>query len=48
MVYQFKLEKIMKLKEREKDEALSVYNDSVKNLKRQLKNCMRLLRKKRI
>ena len=30
MRYRFKFEKIMMVKEREKDEALSVYNDSVK------------------
>jgi flagellar protein FliJ len=30
MRYRFKFEKIMMVKEREKDEALSIYNDSVK------------------
>ena len=46
MAYQFKLEKIMKLKEREKDEVLSTYNESVKRFEEAAENLFRSLKKK--
>ncbi|WP_428908662.1 flagellar export protein FliJ [Niallia sp. Krafla_26] len=46
MVYHFKLEKIMKLKEREKDEAQSVYNDSVKKFEEAAEKLYQTLKKK--
>ena len=41
MAYQFKFEKIMKLKEREKDEVLSTYNESVKRFEEAAENLFR-------
>jgi len=46
MPYQFKFEKIMKLKEREKDEALSFYNDSVKRFEEAAEKLYESLKKK--
>jgi flagellar FliJ protein len=46
MAYQFKFEKIMKLKEREKDEVLSTYNASVKRFEEAAENLFRSLKKK--
>jgi flagellar FliJ protein len=46
MAYQFKFEKIMKLKEREKDEVLSAYNESVKRFEEAAENLFRSLKKK--
>jgi flagellar protein FliJ len=46
MAYQFKFEKIMKLKEREKDEVLSTYNESVKRFEEAAENLFRSLKKK--
>lgn len=46
MAYQFKFEKIMTLKEREKDEALSVYNESVKNFEKAAEKLYELMKKK--
>lgn len=40
MRYHYKFEKILSLKEREKDEALNIYQESVKSLKKRQKNCM--------
>ncbi|MCQ6274095.1 flagellar biosynthesis chaperone FliJ [Bacillus sp. V3B] len=46
MPYHFKFEKIMMLKEREKDEALSVYNDSVKRFEEAAEKLYEALKKK--
>jgi len=46
MAYQFKFEKIMKLKEREKDEVLSTYNESVKRFEEAAESLFRSLKKK--
>lgn len=46
MAYQFKFEKIMKLKEREKEEVLSTYNESVKRFEEAAENLFRSLKKK--
>ena len=46
MAYQFKFEKIMNLKEREKDEVLSTYNESVKRFEEAAENLFRSLKKK--
>ena len=46
MAYQFKFEKIMKLKESEKDEVLSTYNESVKRFEEAAENLFRSLKKK--
>jgi len=46
MVYQFKFEKIMNLKEREKDEAQTIYNDSVKKFEEAAENLYQSLKKK--
>ena len=46
MAYQFKFEKIMKLKEREKDEVLSTYNESVRRFEEAAENLFRSLKKK--
>ena len=46
MAYQFKFEKIMKLKEREKDEVLSAYNESVKRFEEAAESLFRSLKKK--
>jgi flagellar protein FliJ len=46
MAYQFKFEKIMKLKEREKDEVLSNYNESVKRFEEAAESLYRSLKKK--
>lgn len=46
MTYQFKFEKIMTLKEREKDEALSVYNESVKRFEEVAEKLYELMKKK--
>ncbi|WP_394232530.1 flagellar export protein FliJ [Niallia oryzisoli] len=46
MGYQFKLEKIMSVKEREKNEALTVYNDSVKRFEEVAEKLYELLKKK--
>ena len=45
-VYQFKFEKIMTVKEREKDEALSVYNESVKRFEDAAEKLYELLKQK--
>jgi flagellar FliJ protein len=46
MTYQFKFEKIMTLKEREKDEALSVYNESVKRFEQAAEKLYELMKRK--
>lgn len=46
MRYQFKFEKIMLIKEREKDEALSIYNEAVKKFEDAAEKLYELLRKK--
>ena len=46
MAYQFKFEKIMNLKEREKDEVLSNYNESVKRFEEAAESLFRSLKKK--
>lgn len=46
MVYKFKFEKIMSLREREKDEALNFYNESVKKFEEVAEKLYELLRKK--
>ncbi len=46
MAYKFKLEKIMNLKEREKDEVLSIYNDSVKKFEETAQKLYGVLKKK--
>ena len=46
MAYQFKFGKIMNLKEREKDEVLSTYNESVKRFEEAAENLFRSLKKK--
>lgn len=46
MRYRFKFEKIMMVKEREKDEALSVYNDSVKRFEDVAEKLYESLKKK--
>lgn len=46
MAYKFKLEKIMNLKEREKDEMLSIYNDSVKKFEGAAEKLYEALKKK--
>jgi flagellar protein FliJ len=46
MRYQFKFEKIMMVKEREKDEALSVYNESVKRFEEEAERLYESLKKK--
>jgi flagellar protein FliJ len=46
MAYQFKFEKIMKLKEREKDEVFSTYNESVKRFEEAAENLFQSLKKK--
>jgi flagellar FliJ protein len=46
MAYQFKFEKIMKLREREKDEVLSTYNESVKRFEEAAESLFRSLKKK--
>jgi len=46
MGYQFKFEKIMSVKEREKNEALSAYNDSVKRFEEVAEKLYELLKKK--
>lgn len=46
MGYRFKFEKIMTLKEREKDEALSVYNESVKRFEHAAEKLYELMKKK--
>lgn len=45
-MFHFKFEKIMTLKEREKDEALSVYNESVKRFEQVAEKLYELMRKK--
>lgn len=39
MKYQYKFEKILTLKEREKDEALATYQKAVKRFENVAKNC---------
>jgi flagellar protein FliJ len=46
MSYRFKFEKIMMIKEREKDEALSVYNDSVKRFEEAAEKLYETLKQK--
>lgn len=46
MRYRFKFEKIMMVKEREKDEALSIYNDSVKRFEEVAEKLYESLKKK--
>ena len=46
MRYRFKFEKIMMVKEREKDEALSIYNDSVKRFEDVAEKLYESLKKK--
>ncbi|WP_066289047.1 flagellar export protein FliJ [Bacillus sp. FJAT-29937] len=46
MQYQFKFEKILTIKEREKDEALNVYNQSVKRFETAAEKLYELLKKK--
>ncbi|MBB6443844.1 flagellar export protein FliJ [Bacillus benzoevorans] len=46
MAYQFKFEKIMTLKEREKDEALSIYNESVKRFEQTAEKLYELMKRK--
>ncbi len=46
MVYHYKFEKIMTLKEREKDEALSVYNESVKRFEHAAEKLYELMKQK--
>lgn len=46
MTYQFKFEKIMTLKEREKDEALSVYNESVTRFEQVAEKLYELMKRK--
>ena len=47
MGYQFKFEKIMKVKEREKDEVLSTYNESVKRFEEAAEKLFRITKEKR-
>ncbi|RLQ95744.1 flagellar export protein FliJ [Falsibacillus albus] len=44
--YQFKFNKILTVKEREKDEALAIYQDSVKKFKEAADHLYKLLKKK--
>ncbi|MFB6466640.1 flagellar export protein FliJ [Cytobacillus sp. Hz8] len=46
MRYQFKFEKILSIREREKDEALSVYNESIKKFEEVAEKLYSLLKKK--
>ncbi|WP_075980926.1 flagellar export protein FliJ [Bacillus massilinigeriensis] len=46
MGYQFKFEKILSIREREKEEALSVYNDSVKKFEEVAEKLYSLLKRK--
>lgn len=46
MGYQFKFEKILSIREREKDEALSVYNESIKKFEEVAEKLYSLLKKK--
>ncbi|MDP4161465.1 MAG: flagellar export protein FliJ [Bacillota bacterium] len=46
MVYQYKFDKILHIKEREKDEAISVYNESVKNFEEAAEKLYEFLKKK--
>ncbi|MBY0120694.1 flagellar export protein FliJ [Bacillus sp. S/N-304-OC-R1] len=46
MQYQFKFEKILSIKEREKDEALNVFNQSVKRFETAAEKLYELLKKK--
>jgi len=46
MIYQYKFQKILQLKEREKEEALSLYQDSVKRFTDAAEKLYELLRKK--
>lgn len=46
MQYQFKFEKILSIREREKDEALNIYNQSVKRFETAAEKLYELLKKK--
>ena len=46
MTYQFRFEKIMIVKEREKEEALSVYNEAVKRFEEAAEKLYESLKKK--
>ncbi|KAB2337510.1 flagellar biosynthesis chaperone FliJ [Cytobacillus depressus] len=46
MQYQFKFEKILSIKEREKDEAFNIYNQSVKRFETAAEKLYELLKKK--
>ncbi|UII57868.1 flagellar biosynthesis chaperone FliJ [Cytobacillus spongiae] len=46
MQYQFKFDKLLSIKEREKDDAFSVYNDSVKKFEEVAEKLYELLKKK--
>jgi flagellar protein FliJ len=46
MTYQFRFEKIMNIREREKEEALSVYNEAVKRFEEAAEKLYDLLKKK--